>query len=99
MWMELHQTYECPNCAEKITLPRDMKIEDQTEIAGVIRSGRKLDAVMVARGKGYLGGLVECKFIVFHIPDPKGRCVRCRHKLFETGITYCPICSELNLNW
>ena len=97
--METYETYECPNCGEKIILLDNMHIEDQVEIANVFRSGKKLEAVMVARGKSCLGNLSECKSIVFHVSDPRGYCVRCGNKLIETGVTYCFFCNELNLNW
>jgi rRNA maturation endonuclease Nob1 len=97
--MNTYDTYECPNCGERITLPSDMNVEDQLEIAHVFRSRKKLEAVIVARGKNYLGNLSECKSVVFHVSDPRGFCVRCGHKLLETGVTYCFFCSELNLNW
>jgi len=95
----LLDTYDCPKCRNKITIPRDMKTEDQKDIATKWRSGGKIEAIMVARRKQYLGGLAECSILVSHISRVGDRCVECSHALLETGITYCPACNGLNLNW
>jgi len=95
----MFEIYDCPNCNTKITVPLEMKIEDQEDFAAMWRSGRKIEAMADARKMNFPGGLANCKGIMVHISEPKDSCVRCGSKLLETGITYCPSCNGLNLNW
>jgi Zn finger protein HypA/HybF involved in hydrogenase expression len=44
-------------------------------------------------------GLSDSKMIIEHTSSPTGNCGRCGQKLLESGITYCPACNSLNLNW
>jgi hypothetical protein len=96
---DMVETYECPNCNAMVTVPLDMKIEDQEQFAAMWRSGRKIEAIYEASKKKYLGDLTNCKGIMLHISDPNDSCLRCGTKLLESGITYCPFCNGLNLNW
>ena len=96
--MEMHNIYECPQCNNKLTLPDEMTESDQMEIVMVCRSGRKIDAILLIRSK-YNLGLAESSLLVRHISDPKDHCANCKNRLPETGVTFCPSCSGLNLNW
>jgi Zn finger protein HypA/HybF involved in hydrogenase expression len=95
----MFEIYDCPDCNTQITASLEMKIEDQEELAAMWRSGRKIEAIADARKFNFLGNLANCKGIMVHISDPKDSCLRCGSKLSETGITYCPSCNGLNLNW
>jgi Zn finger protein HypA/HybF involved in hydrogenase expression len=97
--VDMLETYECPNCNKTITVPLDMKVEDQELLAAMWRSGRKIEAIADARKMNFLGSLANCKGIMVHISDPKDSCLRCGSKLLERGITCCPSCNGLNLNW
>jgi hypothetical protein len=96
--MEITDVYECPQCKNRIALPPEMTEQDQEEIARICRSSRKLEAMKYIFQKFKLG-LIESKVIMVHVSTPKDHCVNCGNKLLETGITYCPSCSGLNLNW
>lgn len=96
--MDLDDIYECPQCNHKISVPANLTTEDQDEIARLFRSGRKVESIVLVRSKLGLR-FDESKIIVRHISDPQHRCANCNGKLIETGITYCPTCSGLNLNW
>jgi uncharacterized Zn finger protein (UPF0148 family) len=96
--MELHSIYECPQCQSRLALPTELDETDQMEIMRSFRLGRKIETVMLIRSKFNLG-LGECKTMMVHISEQKDHCAKCGHTLLETGITYCPSCSGLNLNW
>jgi hypothetical protein len=94
----MNETYECPKCNCTLTLPADISGQVQVELAEACRGDRKIEAMKVIREK--LGvGLGECKFMIYHISGLGGVCGQCGRKLLESGVTYCPDCNSLNLNW
>jgi hypothetical protein len=93
------EIYDCPKCGNRITVPQGVKIEDQKAIAAQWRDGRKIEAISLARGKQYLGGLAECNIVVSHISQAGNRRGTCGKILLETGITSCLSYHGLNLNW
>ena len=94
----MNETYECPKCNRKFTLPAEINEQVQAELAEACRGPRKIDAMALICQKLNVG-LGDSKCMVMHISGPGGICGRCAHKLLESGITYCPSCNSLNLNW
>ena len=93
----MSETYECPKCNNRLTLPLEIDAEDREAIVRVFRSGGKIDTMIVIRERLNLG-LLESKIMTAHMVERKDHC-RCGGKLLEEGITYCPSCSGLNFNW
>jgi len=94
----MNEIYECPKCNGSITLPNDISEQVQAELAEACRGTRKIEAMLIIREKLNIG-LGESKFMIWHISGLDSLCGRCSHKLLESGITYCPACNSLNLNW
>lgn len=96
--MQLHNIYECPQCKSRIVLPPELNETDQMEIIESFRSGRKIETMLLL-GSKFSIGLGDSKAMMIHISERKDHCANCGHQLLETGVTYCPSCSGLNLNW
>ena len=94
----MNETYECPKCNGKLTLPADIDEQVQVELAEACRGTRKVEAMLLIREKLNIG-LGECKCMIWLISGLISLCGRCGHKLLESGVIYCPACSSLNLNW
>jgi len=94
----MYETYECPKCNGKMTLPTEINEQTRLELAEACRGARKIDAMALIIKKLNVG-LGDSKFMVNHISDIDGACGRCHQKLLESGLAYCPSCNSLNLNW
>ncbi|MFT3893505.1 MAG: hypothetical protein QM730_17900 [Anaerolineales bacterium] len=94
----MNETYECPKCNGKFTLPAEINEQVRLELAEACRGPGKIDAMSLIRTRLHVS-LGDSKFMVVHISGVDGVCGQCAHKLLESGITYCPSCNSLNLNW
>jgi uncharacterized Zn finger protein (UPF0148 family) len=94
----MNETYECPKCGASLTLPSEIDGKTKAEVVDACRWDRKIEAMAFIMKKLNVG-LGDSKSILWHISGPNGHCGRCGHALLESGITYCPFCNSLNLNW
>ena len=94
----MKETYECPKCGGKLTLPSEIDEKTRAEVLEACQGISKIEAMKFMMER--LGvGLGDSKMIIQHISGSNGVCGRCGHKLLESGVTYCPSCNSLNLNW
>jgi hypothetical protein len=93
------EAYRCPQCGNRIVIPAEMNESARVELADFLRLSHSRIESMTKLMHSFGVGLREAKVTVTHITDTKGTCVQCRGRLLEGGITNCPSCSALNLNW
>jgi hypothetical protein len=89
----------CPQCRNHILIPAELNESAQVNLADFLRSSRRRIETMEKLMQSYGMGLRDAKALTAHITDPRGHCANCAGHLLEEGITHCPSCSALNLNW
>ena len=94
----MNEIYECPKCGGSLTLPSEIDEKVKAEVVDACHWDRKIEAMVFIMKKLNVG-LGDSKSIIWHISGPNGICGRCGHTLVESGVTYCPSCNSLNLNW
>lgn len=94
----MFETYECPKCGGKVTVPSEIEEQTKQEVLEACRGNFKIDAMKLIMQKLNVG-LRDSKMIIEHTASSPGNCGRCGQQLLESGITYCPACNSLNLNW
>jgi hypothetical protein len=89
----------CPQCRNHILIPAELNEPARVELADFLRSSRRKIETMEKLMQMYGMGLRDAKALVAHITAPRGHCANCASRLPGGGITHCPSCSALNLNW
>ena len=87
----------CGRCGYDIAIP-ELSTDEKSMLLYLYRVGKSLSVVEQLRRVNGLD-LAQAKAILDHLTPQSSQCHRCDFNTLAEGVSQCPKCKSVNLNW